>query len=107
MGRGWSARATGSELGADETWPAGTGRRPDAPWHPARIEDSDSAQNAQEGPRLHLCLEDMESRQERSERSTDPNVRTIYFNVPAPAWAHWPSCSLVPPEQPMAPTILP
>src|SRR5262249_10556661 len=30
-----------------------------------------------------------------------------YFIVFAPAWAHCPSCSLVPPEAPTAPTIFP
>src|SRR5260370_16242782 len=36
-----------------------------------------------------------------------PPIRSAYLTESAPAFAACPSCSLVPPDAPMAPTILP
>ena len=38
---------------------------------------------------------------------SDHRSFTTYSNTATPARAHWPSCGLVPPETPIAPTILP
>jgi hypothetical protein len=35
------------------------------------------------------------------------NNRALYFSASAPTCAHWASCALVPPDIPIAPTILP